>query len=40
LVWGTGTVSTDCWAFLGSMGLMTSPVTARHRVSELRLELS
>ena len=35
LVWGTGTVPTHCWAFLGSMGLMTSPVTVRHHVSEL-----
>lgn len=34
-VWGTGTVSTHCWAFLGSMGLVTSPVSARHRVSEV-----
>ena len=34
-VWGTGTVSTRCWAFLGSMGLMTSPEAARHHVSGL-----
>ena len=34
-VWGTGTVSTRCWAFLGSMGSMTSPESARHHVSEL-----
>jgi hypothetical protein len=34
-VWGTGAVPTHCWAFLGSMGLMTSPVSARHRASEL-----
>ena len=34
-VWGTGAVPTHCWAFLGSMGLMTSPETARHHVSEL-----
>ena len=33
-VWGTGTVLTRCWAFLGSMGSVTSPETARHRVSE------
>ena len=24
-VWGTGTVPTHCWAFLGSMGSVTSP---------------
>ena len=34
-VWGTGTVSTRCWAFLGSVGSVTSPVAARHHVSEL-----
>ena len=34
-VWGTGTVSTRCWAFLGSMGSMTSPEAARHHVSGL-----
>jgi hypothetical protein len=39
-VWGTGTVSTHCWTFLGSMGSVTSPVAARHRVSELRPRLS
>lgn len=39
-VWGTGTVSTRCWAFLGSMGSVTSPVAARHHVSELRPQLS
>src|SRR4051812_1008666 len=33
-VWGTGTVLTRCWAFLGSMGSMTSPGSARHHVSE------
>jgi hypothetical protein len=32
-VWGTGTVPTHCWAFLGSMGSVTSPETARHHVS-------
>jgi hypothetical protein len=39
-VWGTGTVSTHCWAFLGSMGSMTSSVATRHHASELRLQLS
>ena len=34
-VWGTGTVSTRCWAFLGSMGSITSPEAARHHVSGL-----
>jgi hypothetical protein len=34
-VWGTGTVPTDCWAFLGSMGLVTSPESDRHHVSGL-----
>ena len=34
-VWGTGTVPTHCWAFLGSMGSVTSPESARHHVSEL-----
>ena len=34
-VWGTGTVPTHCWDFLGSMGSVTSPVSARHRVSGL-----
>ena len=34
-VWGTGAVPTHCWAFLGSIGLMTSPEAARHHVSEL-----
>ena len=33
-VWGTGAVLTHCWAFLGSMGSVTSPKTDRHRVSE------
>jgi hypothetical protein len=32
-VWGTGTVPTRCWAFLGSIGSVTSPVTARYHVS-------
>ena len=39
-VWGTGTVPTHCWAFLGSMGSVTSPVTARHRVSGFMGHLS
>ena len=39
-VWGTGAVPTHCWAFLGSMGLMTSPEAARHHVSELWPQLS
>ena len=39
-VWGTGTVPTHCWAFLGSMESMTSQYVARHRVSALRLQLS
>ena len=34
-VWGTGAVPTHCWAFLGSIGLMTSPEAARHHVSGL-----
>ena len=34
-VWGTGGVSTHCWAFLGSMALMTTPKMDRHRVSGL-----
>ena len=33
-VWGTGAISTHCWAFLGSMELVTSHKCARHRVSE------
>src|SRR5712671_4926319 len=33
LVWGTGTVSTRCWDFLGSMGLVTSSGSTRHHVS-------
>ena len=32
-VWGTGTVSTCCWAFLGSIGSVTSPIAARYHVS-------
>ena len=39
-VWGTGTVPTHCWAFLGSMESVTSRYIARHRVSTLRLQLS
>ena len=34
-VWGTGTVPTHCWAFLGSMGSVTSPESDRHHVSGL-----
>ena len=34
-VWGTGTVLTRCWAFLGSMESMTSSESTRHHVSEL-----
>lgn len=33
LVWGTGTVPTNNDAFLGSMGSVTSPESARHHVS-------
>jgi hypothetical protein len=39
-VWGTGTVPTHCWAFLGSMESVTSRYVARHHVSALRLQLS
>ena len=39
-VWGTGTVPTHCWAFLGSMESVTSRYIARHHVSVLRLQLS
>ena len=39
-VWGTGTVTAHCWAFLGSMESVTSRYVARHRVSALRLQLS
>ena len=34
-VWGTGAVSTHCWAFLDSVGSMTSLERDRHRASEL-----
>lgn len=34
-VWGTGTVLTRCWAFLDSMGSVTSSETTRHHVSAL-----
>ena len=34
-VWGTGTVSTHCWDFLGSMGSVTSSESTRHHVSGL-----
>ena len=33
-VWGTGTVITHCWDFLGSIESVTSPETARHHASE------
>jgi hypothetical protein len=39
-VWGTGTVPTHCWAFLGSIGSVTSPVSARHHVSGFMGHLS
>ena len=39
-VWGTGAVPTYCWAFLDSMGSMTSSKSTRHHVSELRPQLS
>ncbi len=32
-VWGTGTVPTHRWAFLGSMGSVTSSESTRHHVS-------
>jgi len=35
LVWGTGTPCTRLDAFLGSMGSVTSPITARYHVSGL-----
>ena len=34
-VWGTGTVLTHCWAFLDSVGSVTSSETTRHHVSAL-----
>ena len=34
-VWGTGTVLTRCWAFLDSMGSVTSSESTRHHVSAL-----
>ena len=34
-VWGTGAVPTHCWAFLGSIGSVTSTKSSRHHVSEL-----
>ena len=39
-VWGTGAVPTYCWAFLDSMGSVTSTESSRHHVSELRPQLS
>ena len=32
LVWGTGTVSTHCWDFLGSMGSVTSTCVSASRL--------
>ena len=32
-VWGTGTVPTHCWDFLGSMGSVTSPLGSASRLS-------
>jgi hypothetical protein len=32
-VWGTGTVPTHCWAFLGSMGSVTSTYVSASRLS-------
>ena len=34
-VWGTGTMPTHCWAFLGSMESVDSPNKALYNVSEL-----
>ena len=39
-VWGTGSVPAHCWAFLGSMGSVTSPEAARHHVSGFVAQLS
>jgi hypothetical protein len=39
-VWGTGTVLTHCWAFLGSIGSVTSSESTRHHVSGLMPQLS
>ena len=36
-VWGTGSMPTHCWAFLGSIGSVTSQYVARHHVSALTL---
>ena len=33
-VWGTGALSTHCWAFLDSVELVTSRKSDRHHVSE------
>ena len=33
-VWGTGAISTHCWAFLDSLELVTSRKSDRHHVSE------
>ena len=32
-VWGTGSVPAHCWAFLGSMGSVTSPIGSASRLS-------
>jgi hypothetical protein len=34
-VWGTGAVPTHCWAFLGSVGSVTSTESSRHHASVL-----
>jgi hypothetical protein len=34
-VWGTGSVPTHCWAFLDSMGSVTSTESSRHHASVL-----
>ncbi len=39
-VWGTGTVLTHYWTFLGSVGSVTSSKTTRHRVSGFMAQLS
>jgi hypothetical protein len=36
-VWGTGSMPTHCWAFLGSIESVTSQYVARHHVSALTL---
>ena len=39
-VWGTGTMPTHCWAFLGSIGSVTSSRSTRHHVSGFMGQLS